>query len=195
MTFYKFYIKSNVKYIYGYDNSIYNINYVNNKLKKCDIKYNLKKEYFTDIKVDVILLFFSIQNIDKLDDFIKNASNILNKKGLIIISFINGYKIYNELKKNNKIEIFHKNEIFWAVYSFNDIKLRKVLFYMRDIIKYDIGIEDSLIYPNILINLFKRYNFNLIKHISFLENNILFKLKKFHKDILKYYELFIFQFK
>ena len=220
MTYLKLYCTSSVKYIYGIDTSIYNINYVSKKLEKYnkknnlineekynlikeekynlikEIKYNLINGLFTDKeintkKVDVILLLYSIQNITQFDLFIKNILNISKSGTIIIITYINGQKIYNELIKNNKIEITYKDKLYWGVYPFNDKSLTKVLFYMRDIIKYDIGIEENLVYPNMLINLFK--DFNLIKQISFLESNIFSMLKPFQKEILFYYELLIFQ--
>ena len=62
---------------------------------------------------------------------------------------------------------------------------------MRDIINYNFGIEEFLIYPNFLINLFKDYD--LINKISFLGKKKFNNLKPFQKEILSYYELIIFK--
>ena len=110
---------------------------------------------------------------------------------IIIITYVNGNKIYNELIKNNKIEIYYKDKLYWGVYSFNDPNLEKVLFYTRDILNYDSGQEEYLIYPEKLIEIFK--DFKLINRSCFLENDIFEKLKSFQKEIISYYELLIFE--
>jgi hypothetical protein len=199
MIYLNLYKKQNIKYLYGIDISIYNIENISKKLNKNKIKYNLTNGLFSNqiininTKIDVILLLFSIQCIELNDIFIKNIYNISKKKSIIIITYLNGEKIYNNLIKNNKIEIFFNKKLYWAVYPFNDIKLNKVLFYMRDVNKYKFGLEEKLIYPNDIINIFK--DFILIKKMSFLESNIFNKLKPFQKEIISYYELLIFQVK
>lgn len=198
MPYLKLYNNLKVKYIYGIDNSIYNINYISKKIQKYNIKYNLSNGSFNDSKLDskfdVILLLFSIQTvINDPDKFRNNILNISKPGTIIIITYIDGTKIYDELKKNNKIEIKYNNNIYWSVYPFNDLNFNKVLFYMNDVIKYDYGMEEYLVFNDVLMNIFK--DFNLINEISFLESNIFDNLKPFQKEILSYYKLLILKYK
>jgi hypothetical protein len=200
MPFYKLYYKAKIKYLYGIDSSIYNINYIQKKLNKYNFKYYITDGLFTENNIylqtlqkkniDVILLLFSIQSIYNHELFINNIRNISKSGTIIIITYLNGNKIYNELKKNNKIEIFYKNKLFFGIYPFNDDKLNKVLFYQRDIIKYELGVEENLVFTEEILNLFS--DFKLIKKQLFLENNT-FKLLPFQKEIISYYELLILQ--
>lgn len=198
MPYLKLYNNLKVKYIYGIDNSIYNINYISKKIQKYNIKYNLSNGSFNDSKLDskfdVILLLFSIQTVINDPDKFRNIILNISKPGtIIIITYIDGTKIYDELKKNNKIEIKYNNNIYWSVYPFNDLNFNKVLFYMNDVIKYDYGMEEYLVFNDVLMNIFK--DFNLINEISFLESNIFDNLKPFQKEILSYYKLLILKYK
>ena len=185
MPYLKSYIKLGIENIYGTEKSIYNLNYVLKKIKKYKINYNFTTDLSLEIKSNLILILLSIQYID-LDQFFKNK---FNPHTIIIILYINGSKIYNELKKNNKIEIKYKDNIYWGVYPFNDKSLQKVLFYMQDVEGYDNGIEEDLIIPDKIINTFTKNNFNLINQISLSDN----ELKLFQKEILFYYEILIFK--
>ena len=202
MPYMKLYNKLNIDTVYGIELSLYSFNNVLKKISKeksfAKTKYNLtlgfaNKELLDTNKVDIILFNFSIQyllnNNEKI--IINNLNNLSKKNTILIILYFNGTKILDKLKKDGQIEINYNNDIFLGFYKFNDLSLKKILIYMKDIYGLENGSDEYLIHPGYLINLFTKNNFSLIEQISFLdaynEQTKFTKFKKFQKKILFYF--------
>jgi SAM-dependent methyltransferase len=208
------YKKSNLKYVYGIEPSIYSIQLANEViLKYPDIHFNLTQGYgdrpfHVNRKFDVITLIFTIHYmVDNIHILLDNILRLSKKGTIIIITYINGSKLFPILKNKGKFEVKYENDIYWGVYAFND-KLTeinsnkifpKVLFYMKDVYGIENGSEEYLIIPEFIKYNFITNGFKLLKHNTFLEeyNKIGHQsnpLLSFQKQILEYHEIMIFEF-
>ena len=161
--------------------SVYSINDFNKINKECEEVTLLwgfgdkswEGEKINRTKYDVIVLSYSIHNmLDNLDVLINNINNVSKKETIIIISFIDGKKIYENIY-DDKIEIMHKDDVMWGVYKYNDeipesFKKFKMLFFMKDIFGLSNGSEEYLIDAEELKNKFNEYE--VLEHTS--HNNL-----------------------
>lgn len=208
----KIYIKMNIKEMYGIEPSKESLQIARetvSKLKKQGYKINFKlfhgfgdqpfpfKKQF-DIITFIFTIHYMISNLDKVIENINNSSKTGTK---IIITCINGMKLLNELKKNDKYEIRHNNDIMWGVYKYNDslnIKLPKVLFFMKDVYGLENGSEEHVVNIEDLITNFSKNNIKLELRKTFLDeyNQHKYKYDKeiedFQKKILDVHEILIF---
>ncbi len=125
------------------------------------------------------------------------------KDAYVIITYVDGNKIFNYLK-NDKYEIYYNKEPIYGVYKYNDNipnefnKNFKMLFYFKDVYGLQNGSEEYLVNNDYLINKFKKYNFVEEHHDNFLniyKNNVTrFKLNyEYQRKIMDIYKISIFK--
>lgn len=147
--------------------SINDFNKINNECEDVTLLWGFgdkswEGEKINRVKYDVIVLSYSIHNmLDNLDVLLNNINNVSKKGTIIIISFIDGKKIYDNLN-NDKLEIIHKDDVMWGVYKYNEevpnnYKKFKMLFFMKDVFGLSNGSEEYLIDLEELKNKFSDY--------------------------------------
>ncbi len=201
-----------LKNVYGVEPSLESINKANERIEKVKkrgskIHYEIIQGY-GDKPIDfnkefeIITFIFTIHYMyDNLDEVFKNINRLSKPGTIIIITLINGNKLINQLRKDNKVEVRQDGkEIYWGVYKYNDnLKMDKfkALFYMKDVYGVENGSEEWVVEPRNIINSFKKNNYKLIYNESFLKeyedyfNNK--TIEDFQKEILNYQEILVFK--
>ena len=159
-----------------------------------------KSEEVSKYKYDVIVLTFSIHYmIDNIDTLINNINNTTKKGATIIISLINGNKVFENLKYN-KLEVTHRGDIMWGVYEYNDkipkdfVTNFKMLFFMKDVYGLSNGSEENLVNFNYLKSKFSDYEMLEFKDHDKLINELDKRntiRSQYQREILKYHSTLI----
>ena len=190
--------KITVKKIYCLEKSLYTIDLVLdniNKNKKVQHLFNIINGTIIDTlmyefpKVEIIILDVIQYYYNNIELIIKNILSISKKNTFIIVPLLNGTKVLNKLSDDMKIEILYNDILYFGVYPFNDSKLNTILVFFKDVYNLDNSSEEYLIQPNILIEQFNSNNIVLYDYIELNKNN---KLLTFQKEILSYYNIYIF---
>lgn len=200
------YSKANIKNVYGVEPSTYSIELAKEMIKKSSktkfilINAFADKQLNIDVKFDIITFIFTIHYMLKnLHVVISNIKKLSKVGTIIIITCVNGDKIYEKLSNSDSYEIKYYNSVYWGVYKFNskNIKDDTVLFYMKDVYGLEMGSEEYLVPVNSLIENFQKNNIKLKYSNSFkneynkIPNSP--KLKTFQYDILNMQNILIFE--
>lgn len=212
----RYWNKVNVKNVIGIEPSIVSIRNGMERLQKFGTKTNINiingigdidwksDKKYSDIlkhKFDIITFQFTLHYmIPNIDIIIKNIKYISKKNTKIIITCMDGNKIYNDLITNKKIEVRNYQEPIFAIVPLNDLQNNKlinninVLVYFKGAYGVANGSIEPLIDINNLIKTFDDNNFKLIKKTNFLEykSHNKDKMNDIQKKVSSYYMSIIF---
>lgn len=152
-------------------------------------------------KVDNILINFALHYFSYTDSLLGNIINYINislkPKGLVVITLMNGKKVFDFLKNNNNrwksknskymIEFTNQNDIKKNFNRYIDISLKLPM-------SNDMLYSEKLLDINYIIKCFKKNKFILIDNVSFLKYDVKnVELDDDDKKWVDFYELLVFQ--
>jgi SAM-dependent methyltransferase len=201
--------KVNIEYVFGIEPSSVSIENGSKRLQKYgtttkinivnglgnDVwKNNKKYDIILANKYDIITFQFTIHYMIHDIDIVMNNINALCKFGtLVLITCMDGNLISNELHKKGFIEVRNEIEPLFAIYpkKYSD----EVLVYFKG--AFGLGGDASserLVDPAILIQIFAKYNFGLVRQKRFLDYNSRVKdnMNNTQKNVSHYYTSIIF---
>lgn len=155
-----------------------------------DEKIELKKKF------DVITLIFTIQFISEMKKLLDNLVSLSANNTKVIITFVDGDKVFNQMKKNKKIEIRHEKEVYWGVYRYNEgiSKESKLMFYAKYLKDIRRGSEEKLVFRGNLVSLFEKNNFSVVRDSSFLDECDKDKLGPVQRRILSFHRILVLKY-
>lgn len=157
-------------------------------------------------KYDVCSFQFSIHYLmNDINILINNIVPLLHNNSKIIITCMDGNKIHRDIRqsKNGRIEIRNNFEPLFVIYPYYDFSKfvipdkPDILVYLKGSYGVSAGSVERLIDVDKLIQLFKKYNLNLVERTNFLDYNIKIKRQMNYnqKKISSYYISLIFDYK
>lgn len=213
----KFWNKVNIKHVIGIEPSISSIKNGLARLEKYKIKTDVKlingigdldwhkHDKYNAVfgnKYDVITFQFTIHYmIPNIDIIIKNIKAVSKQNTKIIITCMDGKKIYDNIMKYSKIEVRNEQEPIFAIVPTNKYKNIpinniNVLVYFKGAYGVASGSIEPLVDIDELINKFSKNGIELLEKKDFLQYNSKNKnnMSKIQKNVSYYYTSLIFNY-